>query len=451
MVHKHLFSRNNTYYFRWRIPSDLHSEFGLLEIKRSLHTAEQSEAYARACRLLEQVSIIKKARNALRHHEINIQEYLGVVQKMAGETILTNKITDTSGDMAYTPMREKNSAETTDVKLASTEQSCEKPQILMSELFNKFIEHKILVSRLSLLMQNSYRLYIKTLIDIIGDMQVVDIKKNDIRDALMDYKRLPRRNLRKYKSIPVSELLEMMVPEEDCLSGKSVDSVRKFLQGLFNYAVRQEILESSPATGLKLDFNVAITYAKFDDSEVHKILTEVSKQSQIWRKWSCWLAAYTGARRSEIVQLRKEDIKIDEKTGRHYILITDKAGSVKTESAIRQVPIHQKLIDEGFLDYVKASQELKIFPTLDPETLTKWFPVFRDGLGIAQRNDYGERKVFHSFRHSFITSSRRADNSVDKVQQVVGHEKTLSGQTDRYSHRYDLVDVLNVVDLVTYG
>lgn len=474
MVHKYLFRRHETFYFRWRIPFELIPVFGLFEIRCSMNTTEQSVAFARASKLLEIVSAVKRAKTAYRHSELDIQEYLGEVQVMASKTKKPrnrdydaeinyhhrdNSITriNFDGDLekemeAYKRIREMDMAANPVSNPSPAKLSPVKPSgKLMSELFDDFIKYKIEEEKLSESMQKAYQLYIKTLIEIMGDRDVVDIKKTDIRDVLKDYKTLPRRNLKKYKNLPVSELLEMEIPEEDFLADKSVHDVRKFLQGLFSFAVEKEIIENSPVRDLKLDLNKKITYANFSDSEIKKILQEVSSHTQIWRKWTCWLAAYTGARRTEIVQLRKEDIKVDEKTGRAYILITDEAGSLKTENAKRQVPIHQKLIDEGFLDFVKECEGPKIFPLLDPETVTKWFSPFRESLGIPHHNDFGERKVFHSFRHSFITNSRDANNPVDKVQQVVGHEKTHSGQTDKYSHRYELISVLDVVDKVSYG
>jgi site-specific recombinase XerD len=113
------------------------------------------------------------------------------------------------------------------------------------------------------------------------------------------------------------------------------------------------------------------------------------------------------------------------------------------------VPIHKALIDEGFLSYVE-SQEDKLFDGLNAESFTKWFFEFRESLGIERYNDFNHRKVFHSFRHSFITKSRGAGNEGTKVQQVIGHEKLHFGVTDRYTHDYDLYQVLDVIDKVSY-
>lgn len=63
-------------------------------------------------------------------------------------------------------------------------------------------------------------------------------------------------------------------------------------------------------------------------------------------------------------------------------------------------------------------------------------------------NDLGERRVFHSTRHTFITKTRAAGVANSIVQQVVGHEKTGAGMTDRYTHTFQLKDVLGAVDCI---
>ena len=69
---------------------------------------------------------------------------------------------------------------------------------------------------------------------------------------------------------------------------------------------------------------------------------------------------------------------------------------------------------------------------------------------IASFDDYGNRKVFHSFRHTFVTKARGAGIALDHVQQVVGHEKIKAGVTDRYTHQQPLKVVLDVVDCIDY-
>jgi len=283
-----------------------------------------------------------------------------------------------------------------------------------------------------------------------GDKNIVSITKRELRGALTAYKSLPKRNLKEYKGVSVSELLEIEVPDEHRLNSKTVEQVKKLLQGIFSFAEGEDMILESPARSLKLDLSSKVTYAQFEDAEVRELLNATRSEGDLWKQWICMLAAYTGARRGELVQLRKEDVKVDAKSGRKYLLITGQAGSVKTENSNRQIPIHQRLIDEGFLEFVDKQTGNKIFGELKPESVTRWHVCLRDKSGIPKYDDYGNRKVFHSFRHTVVSKSRAAGNQTDHVQQVVGHEKVSSGITDRYTHTYPLDSVLNVIDKISY-
>jgi integrase len=453
--------RHQVFYFRWRVQAELQAALGLKEIRVSLGTSSLLVAKSRANQWFDFVNHAKLMKNAYQFSEISRNDY---IQSMKNKIVKIQSNANHDDDSAYSTElirvthasgmvfevdydgdaeKEIQAAQ----KLIQTEVTEKKKAgITLSQFFEMFLAYK---SDLSEKMKASYVLYINTLLEIMGDKDIGLIEQGDVKNALLDYLRLPKRNLEKYKNKAVADLLEMEIDEEDKLAQKSVSQVKKLLQGIFTYAVETKYVASSVMNGLKMNFSSKVTFAKYEDVEILQILGEVNNNQHIARKWICWLAAYTGARRGEIIQLRKQDVKIDSKTKRHYLLITSDAGALKTENAFRRVPIHKALIDEGFLSYVE-SQEDKLFDGLNAESFTKWFFEFRESLGIERYNDFNHRKVFHSFRHSFITKSRGAGNEGTKVQQVIGHEKLHFGVTDRYTHDYDLYQVLDVIDKVSY-
>lgn len=90
---------------------------------------------------------------------------------------------------------------------------------------------------------------------------------------------------------------------------------------------------------------------------------------------------YHGMRRGEICQLRKEDIQIDSHTSRPYFFVRalNKDQTVKTTSSIRKVPIHQFLIDLGFMEWVNSSNG-RVFSELKSQSITGWFRVSENCL-----------------------------------------------------------------------
>ena len=69
------------------------------------------------------------------------------------------------------------------------------------------------------------------------------------------------------------------------------------------------------------------------------------------KRWVMWLCAYSGARAGEVTQLRGVDVI---PRGDFYAMrLTPEAGSIKTGNA-RTVPLHEHLIAQGFIDFVRA-------------------------------------------------------------------------------------------------
>lgn len=136
------------------------------------------------------------------------------------------------------------------------------------------------------------------------------------------------------------------------------------------------------------------------------------------RRWVPWLCAYTGSRPGEMTQLRGADLT-KHKDGYWLIKITPEAGTVKGGKA-RTVPLHEHLIEQGFVEFVKkagsgplfydpAAQRAKTIDITDPkkapwvkarEKLADWV---RD-LGVADPTISPN----HAWRHTFKRRAARA-------------------------------------------
>ena len=76
----------------------------------------------------------------------------------------------------------------------------------------------------------------------------------------------------------------------------------------------------------------------------------------------------------------------------------------------------------------------------------KMFADLRDQLGIPYLDDYGQRRLLHSIRHSVCSSAMAGwVKNILHLQQTVGHEKS-GGITKRYLHTFPLSSVSYVID-----
>ncbi|WP_261422900.1 tyrosine-type recombinase/integrase [Serratia quinivorans] len=249
-----------------------------------------------------------------------------------------------------------------------------------------------------------------------ADTPVKDITKKNIRELLDVAESLPQRNKKPYNTMTLQECLEFDVPGDDLISTRSVKGYLKLCQSLFSAYLTKEIdiLAISPTTNVKFAHK-SQSYGKYSRAEMRTFVTHFLTLSD-WRKWVFLLLSYTGARRGEISRLNGDDVKLDSDSGRYCIVINES----KTDAGIRRIPIHNKLIEHGFLNFAHEKGKERLFPDITyANQISKRFIHIRDELGISSVCDENKRRVVHSLRHTFITEAMKSNN-ITLVQQVAG-------------------------------
>ena len=166
--------------------------------------------------------------------------------------------------------------------------------------------------------------------------------------------------------------------------------------------------------------------------------------------WLPLVGLYTGARVNEVCQLNPQsDIRQDE-DGIWYFVITedevdgkghaDVDKSVKMETT-RQVPIHHKLLELGFIDYfnrVKATGERMLFPEWSPlrgraaGMAERWF---RDFLKVVNLHGAMNKKGralrgYHAFRHTLLSYGRNTKPEGVNLFCITGHKTKADGDAE---------------------
>jgi integrase len=147
------------------------------------------------------------------------------------------------------------------------------------------------------------------------------------------------------------------------------------------------------------------------------------------KRWTPWLCAYTGARISEMTQLRKEDVLSED--GIPYLRITPEAGSVKS-GVYRDVPLHPHLVELAFLQFVAASPSGPLFystrqrrggTTPPAQTVSGrvggWIRSLRLVSDEVQPN--------HGWRHRFKTVGREVGIDGRIMDAIQGHAPRSAG------------------------
>lgn len=227
--------------------------------------------------------------------------------------------------------------------------------------------------------------------------------------------------------------------------GLAKGTIRKQLTALrtvLDYAVQREWRSDNPATGVKImEAKTApearLPYGKAEleaifSGPVHAEGKRPKGGAGEAAYWLPILALYTGARLSELGQLRVADVQ--EQDGVSFLVIGDSGEGqrVKTAGSRRRVPLHPDMRD-AFLDYVRGLPVGgAVFPELragvydEPAHYwSKWWGRYQRGkLKITDR-----RHVFHSFRHAFKNLCREAGIPEEAHDQLTGHSAGSVGRS----------------------
>lgn len=178
-----------------------------------------------------------------------------------------------------------------------------------------------------------------------------------------------------------------------------------------------------------------VSYLAFNSEQIDQIFSKETYCNFNKLKpnyyWLPFLALYTGARLEELASLEIKNIKQED--GIWYFDIP----RMKNDNSERKVPLHKEIINSGFLDYVETVRtrneqllfpELKKEPKYDAKT-GELIPPSNYGKNPSRR--FGEymdsinlsdpQLVFHSFRHTFISSISTTSNNIILNMALVGH------------------------------
>ena len=218
-------------------------------------------------------------------------------------------------------------------------------------------------------------------------------------------------------------------------------------KAVFQFSVDNRLLVRNPFTKIKITVPRAIRTRDtkaFTSDEARTILraaiaiASTKSKGAAAKRWVPWLCAYTGARAGEIAQLRGSDVIRAE--GINALKITPEAGTVKTGRP-RTVPLHQHLIDQGFLEFVGESGKGPLFynepkgkPVVPSDATNPPKPRYvkvREHIAAWVR-ELGvtdpEVKPNHAWRDTFKQIGHRTGIRETMWDEIVGHAPETVGK-----------------------
>jgi integrase len=442
--------RNNTYHFRFKVPHHLRYLINKTEITRTLKT----DSHQLACiKVSSKFSLIYQLRNTatdnydelatllaklmdFSEHRINIDSRHEISTAETGQQLFNTFMQINPN--SPTPIRSKSSNkiyEKSDFPLEATS-NVESPYLL-SKAWSDFADFKTWNDKRT----KEYTYHYNFLMALWGNVDITTINKQAIRKCLKAYELMPQGNKKPFNKLTVAERLNYPtdeIPEEDFISPKTVKSLLKTLQGFFSTFLtgEKDCFMQSPTTNVKYTISEK-RFGVYSDGEIQAFESEADNTKQLWQRWALLLAIYTGARRGEVVKFMFDGVKFDDEHHIYYFELLEG----KTLAAKRKIPVHPRLIEKGILKVSSIE--------INAKTITDYINKIRDELKIPLSDSEGSKRIYHSFRHTFITKGISKGVTVEHLKTVVGHSKNL-GITSRYIHGLSLADLNEVILKITY-
>jgi len=265
------------------------------------------------------------------------------------------------------------------------------------------------------------------------------------------------------------DLVEFRDALAETRSPATVNKYMSQLSTLLGYASTLQWISGNPAQRLSLpdrrredEIRVACTNA--DVKAIFEALQQDKKtfyeSGRYERYWLPLLGLYTGARVNELAQLSVDDVSIEE--GIPAIRITaqgDPLKRLKSESARREMPLHNDLLTLGFMIYVnniKAQGHEKLFPSLKPGP--KGYSHYFVAKHFTGKNGWMRRSVpsvsdkitFHNFRHTVATQLKNSEEQERLIEEIMGHKHS-SLSLGRYGKPYKLDIRQRAINKIDYG
>ena len=354
----------------------------------------------------------------------------------------------------------------------------------LSDLFLKTKEGEVSSSRFS-----QFSVPFRVLSEEFGsETPLQEIDRGKCRALVEWLPTIPAYLAQHYKGLPVKAAIESHKKRHGVYPQRFEEAQKtlQILNSVFQMAVDEGWLGSNPWVGLKIKVPAArrkkhadteggyepftieqlnsffelplFTGCQDDEYKCHRVGPNIIRRH---RYWAPIIALWSGMRMNEILQLEKEDIKVDPE-GIPYFDVNDTEHQpydsdtftkrLKTRQAVRRIPIHPALKRLGFIDWVNSVPVGRLFPeaTSGPgkkpsDVYSKRFASNLKAAGIWKHR----RLVFHSFRNNFNDAMRAAGVPVE-IREAINGWSNRNAMDARYGQGYSLAKLSTEIAKIEY-
>lgn len=222
--------------------------------------------------------------------------------------------------------------------------------------------------------------------------------------------------------------------------GKNYPTLRKLkvLFGqMYDYAMKNDLCNK--------DYSEFVDILKFKDRNPNKMDRNKFSKKEIERLWEqkddkyyqiVLMLIYTGVRISELLDLKKENVHLNE---RYFDVLAS-----KTENGIRKVPIADKVLPFFRFWYNDTKSEY-LLHTENGEQFK--YRNYYDSYFLPLMNNLGLSQTPHCCRHTCISMLAEAKVDQTTIKKIVGHTGSMTLTERIYTH-LDIEGLINAINKI---
>lgn len=455
-------AKSGGYYFRIRIPKNLIPVNGAREIQVALQTDDIFEAEKKSSRIK---SFLKELFVYLSTNKLTFErKRIYSSGDFMHDLIASIRIGNADVKISASAEHHQEFAQLIN-SITNTQTVQQKPNkkpsnhLLCSEIYERYVNDPTIKGKPGTVQgRRSAQKYFNRLFDGLYMDEIDEAKSLEIRQTLP---RLPSayRHPDWYDNKGTFEEAERMTK----ITAKSVFGNFQRIKAFFTWSRNQGYCAANPFSGIRMGDPDTTNIMPYTQAELQtlfcsKFFFEYCKYRP-YRYWINLIALYSGMRLREIAQLETEDI-IFSKSGQGFMRVcldSHVAGHVKqikNKNSVRMVPIHGKLMELGFKNYLESVRSTGL---LFPDITLKKGVTQSNGVTCAFMElrtkalpNLSTKKTFHSLRHNVITCLQHKNVPLPLIQQLVGHAfGTIT--LDVYGEPFDPSDLVSTVNKIDYG
>ena len=308
--------------------------------------------------------------------------------------------------------------------------------------------------------EDEIRNSVKFLIECFGDIPIGEITKEKSNIIKSHIKNFPKNKTKnpKYRDKDFHSLMKMNIPQQDIIHLTTINKHLGHLSSFMIWCVNNGYCNTNPFTGMKIKQKKSPRDERdrFTEQELKEMFskqnylhyTKVEKDSS-YRYWVPLIGIFSGMRCGEICSLYLDNIREisgNQRSKRWCFDILEEPNRpdkrLKTQSSRRIVPIHDTLLDLGFIDFInllkKDTKRKRVFEELDYRegTYIRSISRFFNNRYLPLLGIKTNKNGFHSFRHSVIDHLKQLGVEPHFINELVGHSQG-NIDLDRYGKRYN--------------